>query len=202
MNSAVGSPRRNSSGCCAGIRGACPGDSDRDLSRNSAACVHMEGAVFHGCAYGRVYPTPGIDQPRAVGRVARATEHASVVRIERRAALDQCQHVVSGQITRRVGRMFGAIAWADPAVLPDVPIDHAPRQAGPARVGVNVMVGADARQAGMLAAASSRSARDDTADRAELHPRIVGGLAGAVYSLAVLRLRDSRARASASRRLI
>jgi len=87
----------------------------------------MGGAVFHGCAYGRVYPTPGIDQPRAVGRVARATEHASVGRIERRAALDQCQHVVGGQITRGVGRMLGAIAWADPTVLPDVPIDHALR---------------------------------------------------------------------------
>jgi len=35
--------------------------------------------------------------------------------------------VVGGQITRRVGRMFGAIAWADPTVLPDVPIDHALR---------------------------------------------------------------------------
>jgi hypothetical protein len=169
VNSVVGSRRRNSSGCCAGIQGTCPGDSDRDFSRNSAACVHMGGAVFHGCAYGRVYPTPGIDQPRAVGRVARATEHASVGRIERRAALDQCQHVVGGQIMRRVGGMLGTITRADPAVLTNVAGDHALGQAHPAWIGVNVMVGADARQARMLATASRRSARHDTADRADLH---------------------------------
>jgi hypothetical protein len=56
---------------------------------------------------------------------------------------------------------------------------------------MDVMVGTDARQARMLAAASSRSARDDTADRAQLHPRIVDGVVGAVYSPAVLRLRGS-----------
>ena len=89
----------------------------------------MGGAVFHGCAFRRMYPTPtpSVDQPRAVGRVARATEHASVGTIERRAALDEGQHVVSGQITRGVGRMLGAIARADPTELPDVPIDHALR---------------------------------------------------------------------------
>ena len=65
--------------------------------------------------------------------------------------------------------MLGTIAWADPAVLPDVPIDHALRKARPSRISVNVMVGTDARYAWMLAAASSRSARDNAADRAELH---------------------------------
>ena len=67
MNSVVGSRRRNSVGCSAGIRVTCPGDSDRDFSRNSAGRVKREGAVFPACAYGRVYPTHGIDQPRAVG---------------------------------------------------------------------------------------------------------------------------------------
>jgi hypothetical protein len=42
----------------------------------------------------------------------------------------------------------------------------------------------------MLTAASSRSAGDDTADRAQLHPRIVDGATGAVYSPPVLHLRD------------
>jgi hypothetical protein len=40
--------------------------------------------------------------------------------------------------------------------------------------------------AGVLGAAATRAAGDDTADRAQLHPRIVGGDAGAVYSPAVL----------------
>jgi hypothetical protein len=55
---------------------------------------------------------------------------------------------------------------------------------------MDVVVGTDARQARMLAAASSRSAGDDTTHRAQLHLPIVGGLGGAVYSPAVLRLQD------------
>ena len=44
----------------------------------------------------------------------------------------------------------------------------------------------------VLGAAAASAAGDDTTDRAQLHPRIVGGLAGAVYSPAVLRLREQR----------
>jgi hypothetical protein len=66
--------------------------------------------------------------------------------------------------------MLGTIARAHVAVLADVARDHPPGQASPSRVRMDVMVGTDARQARMLAAASSRSARDDTTDRAELHP--------------------------------
>jgi hypothetical protein len=40
----------------------------------------------------------------------------------------------------------------------------------------------------VLGAATTRAAGDDAADRAQLHPQIVGGLAGAVHSLVVLRL--------------
>jgi hypothetical protein len=47
--------------------------------------------------------------------------------------------------------------------------DHPLGQASPSCIRMDVMVGTDARQAWMLAAASSRSARDDTADGAELH---------------------------------
>jgi hypothetical protein len=43
---------------------------------------------------------------------------------------------------------------------------------------------------GVLAAAASRAAGDDTTDRAQLHPRIVGRMARPVYPLEVLRLRD------------
>jgi hypothetical protein len=97
--------------------------------------------------------------------------------------------VVERQVTRRVRRMLGTIARAHVAVLADVARDHPPRQAGPSRISVNVMVGTDARQARMLAAASSRSARDDAADRAQLHPWMVYGVDDEVYSPAVLRLR-------------
>ena len=40
--------------------------------------------------------------------------------------------------------------------------------------------------------ATARAAGDETADRAQLHPRIVRGQAGVVYTLPVLRLRDHR----------
>jgi len=43
---------------------------------------------------------------------------------------------------------------------------------------------------GVFSTAATRAASDDTADRAQLHLRIVGGVAGAVYSLAVLRPQD------------
>jgi len=97
--------------------------------------------------------------------------------------------VIERQVTRRVRRMLGTIARADVAVLADVARDHPLGQAGPSCIRMDVMVGTDARQARMLAAASGRSAGDDTTDRAQLHPRIVDGVAGGVYSPAVLRLR-------------
>ena len=43
--------------------------------------------------------------------------------------------------------------------------------------------------AGVLGTAAARAAGDDTTDRAQLHPRIIGGDSGSVYSPAVLRLR-------------
>jgi hypothetical protein len=41
----------------------------------------------------------------------------------------------------------------------------------------------------VLGAATTSAAGDDAADRAQLHPRIVGGLGDLVYSLGVLGLR-------------
>jgi hypothetical protein len=107
--------------------------------------------------------------------------------------------------------MLDAIARAHPAVLPNVARDHASTEARPAWIRVDRMVGADARQAWVLAASTPWSARDDAADRAELHPRpavdlaarltlvtlectpvdiamSVIGEAGGVYSPRVLRL--------------
>ncbi len=40
----------------------------------------------------------------------------------------------------------------------------------------------------MVTAAATRAAGDNPTDRAQLHPQIVDGLAGVVYSPAVLRL--------------
>jgi hypothetical protein len=77
--------------------------------------------------------------------------------------------VVERQVARWMRQMLGTIARAHVAVLADVARDHPLGQAGPSRIRVDVMVGTDARQAWMLTAASSRSARDDTTDRAEPH---------------------------------
>jgi hypothetical protein len=223
VNSVVGSRRRNSSGCCAGIQGTCPGDSDRDFSRNSAACVQMGGADLQERRT-RVWVPPvdpsGVHEARSVGRVPRAAQHAGVGRVEWSATVDECQDVVERQVTRRMRRMLGTIARAYVAVLADVASDHPPGKACPSRVRMDVVVGTDARQARMLAAASSRSARDHTADRAEFHPRpagdlgarltlvtldcglvdiatSVGRVGAAVYSPVVLRLR-ARAGANAT----
>jgi hypothetical protein len=87
-------------------------------------------------------------------------------------------------------RMLGTIARADVAGLADVSGDHPLREASPSCVRMDVVVGTDARQAWMLAAASSRSAGDDTAHRAEFHPWMVFGMDDEVYSPAVLGLRD------------
>jgi hypothetical protein len=165
---------------------------ERDNSRNSAACTQSRGADVQECN-ARVWVSPVgpscVHEARSVGRVPRATQHAGVGGVERRAIIDERQDVVKGEVTRWMRRMLGTIARADVAVLADMAGDHPPGQASPSCIRMDVMVGTDARQARMLAAASSRSARDDATDRAELHPRIVGGLAGAVYSPAVLRLR-------------
>jgi hypothetical protein len=180
LNSAEGCPRRNSSGCFAAIQATCPGSSDRGFWRSSAASTQREGADVQERRT-RVWGPPvrpsGIDEARSVGRVPRATQHPSVGGVERRAAIDERQDVVKGEVTRWMRRMLGTIARADVAVLADVAGDHPPGQASPSCIRMDVMVGTDARQARMLAAASSRSAGDDTTDGAEFHPSSAGDLA-------------------------
>ena len=145
---------------------------DRDFSRNSAACTRLGGADFQERGT-RVWVPPvrpsRVHEARSVGRVPRSAQHASVGGVERRAAIDECQNMVERQVTRRMGWMLGTIARADVAVLADVARDHPLGQASPSCIRMDVMVGTDARQARMLTAASSRSARDHTADRAQLH---------------------------------
>jgi hypothetical protein len=109
--------------------------------------------------------------------------------------------------------MLGTIARAYVAVLANVAGDHPPGQASPSPISVNVMVGTDARQAGVVGTAATRAAGDDTTDRAQLHgSRRLGAVSpltlvmldcrpvdiamsvvekvAAVYSPAVLRLQD------------
>ena len=75
--------------------------------------------------------------------------------------------MIGGQVSCRMG--VALIARAHVAVLPDVPGDHSLGQAGPSRVRVDTVVGTDAREPRVLAAAATRSAGHDTTDRAELH---------------------------------
>jgi hypothetical protein len=89
-------------------------------------------------------------------------------------------HVIERQVTGRMRRMLETIARADVAVLADVAGDHPLGQAGPTRVRMDVMVGPDAREPRVVAASTAGSARDDAADRAELHPKRVVDLAALV----------------------
>ena len=83
-----------------------------------------------------------------------------------------------------------AVARAAVAVLATPGAEHAGAQAVPGPGAVQGVVPAAVGLAGMVSAAAASAAGDDTADRAQLHPRIVGGVGGAVYSPAVLRLRE------------
>ena len=132
------------------------------------------------------YPTPL--GRRTLGRVARAAEHRGVGDVERRTACGERNDVVDGQVGRGVGGAL--VARAPVAVLATPGTEHAGAEPLPGPRAVQGVVPAAVGLAGVLGAATTRAAGDDTADRAQLHPQIVGGLAGAVYSPAVLGVRD------------
>jgi hypothetical protein len=96
---------------------------------------------------------------------------------------------------RRSGRWRVGVAPVARAPVPAL-ATPGPKHAGaeplPVPRAVQGVVPAAVGLPGVVGAAATRAAGDDTADRAELHPRIVNRLAGAVYSLAVLRLRATR----------
>lgn len=152
--------------------------------RNSAACTQSPGAV---CAHRRHhmgYPTPVVR--RTLRRVARSTEHRGVADVERRTAGRERGDVIDGQVD---GRMSGTlIARAPVAVLATPGTEHASAEPLPGPRAVEGVVPAAVGLPGVLGTAAARPAGDDTTDRAQLHPRIVDGLGGAVYSLRVLRL--------------
>ncbi len=146
----------------------------------------MGGAVFQEHRTRVWGPPVGLGRP--LRRVARPAEHGAVADVERRATGCERHDVIGGQVSCRVG--VALVARAGVAVLPDMPGDHPLGQACPSRVGVDPVVGTDAREPCVLSAATARAAGDDTTDRADLHPRIVDGVGGPVYSPAVLHLRD------------
>ena len=155
-------------------------------ARNSAACTRLGGAVSGDRRAPMGYPAPL--RRRTLRRVARAAQHRRVGDVERPAASGQRDDVIDGQVARSVG---GAqVARAPVAVLATPGTEHAGAESLPGSRAVEGVVPAAVGLAGVLGAATTSAAGDDTADRAQLHLRIVGGMAGAVYSPGVLRLGD------------
>ena len=93
--------------------------------------------------------------------------------------------MIDGQVGGAVG--WALVARAPVAVLATPGAEHTGAESLPGPRAVEGVVPAAVGLPGMLGAATTRAAGDDTADRAQLHPGIVDGLAGAVYSPAVLR---------------
>ena len=150
--------------------------------RNSAACTQSPGAVRGKAGRRMGYPTPV--GRRSLRGVARAAQHRGVADVERRTAGRQRHDVIDGQVGGRVSRAL--VARAPVAVLAAPGAEHAGAEPLPHPRAVQGVVPAAVGLPSMLGAAATRAAGDDTADRAQLHPRIVGGVGGAVYSPAVL----------------
>lgn len=92
--------------------------------------------------------------------------------------------MIDGQVRGSVGGAL--VARAPVAALTAPGTEHAGAESLPGPRAVDGVVPAAVGLAGVVSAATTRAAGDDTADRAQLHVQIVGGLAGAVYSLGVL----------------
>ncbi len=129
------------------------------------------------------YPAPC---RRALRRVARAAQHRRVGDVEWCTASGQRDDVVDVQVRRPVGGAL--VARAPVAVLAPPGPQHAGAEPLPGAGAVQVVVPAPVGLARVHRAATAGAARQDAADRAQLHPQIVCGVAGVVYSLGVLRL--------------
>ena len=154
--------------------------------RNSAACTQSRGAVWARSRAPMGYPTP-VGRRRTLGRVARAAQHRRVVDVERRTASGERDDVIDGQVGRSVG--VALVARAPVAVLAAPRTQHAGAEPLPGPRGVEGVVPTAVGLPRVLGAATTSAAGDDAADRAQLHPQIVGGLGDLVYSLGVLGLR-------------
>ncbi len=157
----------------------------RQESRNPAEETHSRGAVSAEAWPHMGYPAP-------VGRctlrrVTGAAEHRGVADVERGTASGERHNVVDGQVGSGVG--VAHMTRAPVPVLATPGAEHAGAESLPGSGAVEGVVAAAVGLPGVLRAATTRAAGDDTADRAELHTRIVDGVVAAVYSPAVLRLR-------------
>jgi hypothetical protein len=156
------------------------------LSENLAGRVKREGAVFQEgrtCVWG-----PPVGVSGTLSRVARPAKHGAVADVEGRATGGERHDVIDGEVGSAVG--WTLVARAPIAVLATPGAEHAGAESLPGPRAVQGVVPAAVGLPSVVSAAATRAAGDDTTDRAELHPRIVGGRGGAVYSLVVLRLRD------------
>ena len=126
------------------------------------------------------YPTPV--GRRTLRRVARAAQHRVIADVERRTASGERDDVIDGQVRGRVGGAL--IARAPVAVLAAPCVEHARAKPLPGPRAVESVVPAATGLPGVLGAAATRAAGDDTADRAQLHarvdPRGVGNLTLAI----------------------
>ena len=123
---------------------------------------------------------------RSQSQHAGAAEHRGVADVERCTASGQRHDVVDGRVGGAVG--VALVAGAPVAVLAKPRSQHVGAESLPRPRAVDRAVPARAGAPRVRGAAAPSAAGDDTTDRAQLHPRIVGRVAGAVYSLRVLRL--------------
>ena len=112
------------------------------------------------------YPAPGRCTLR---RVARAAQHRGVGDVERRTASGERHDVIDGQVGSRVGGAL--VARAPVAVLAAPGAEHAGAEPLPGPRAVEGVVPAAVGLPGVLRAAATRAAGDDTTDRAQLHPQ-------------------------------
>ena len=139
--------------------------SDRDNSRNSAACTQSRARSAGMRVAHMGYPTPV--GRRTLRRVARAAQHGGVGDVERRTASGERHDVINGQVGGRVGGAL--VARAPVAVLATPGAQHAGAESLPGPRAVQGVVPAAVGLPGVVRAATTRAAGHNTADRAQLH---------------------------------
>ena len=145
-----------------------------DRRQRMALGVADPGAVSGDRRAPMGYPAPL--GRRTLRRVARAAEHCGVADVERRTASGERHDVIDRQVRGSVGGTL--VARAPVAVLTAPRPQHAGAEPLPGPRAVQGVVATAVGLAGVLGAATASAAGDDTADRAQLHPRIVDGVAG------------------------
>ena len=111
------------------------------------------------------YPTPV--GRRALARVARAAQHCGVGDVNGRTASGERDDVADGQVARAVGGT--QVAQVPVAVLTPPDTEDAGAEALPAPGDVQGVVPAAVGLPGVVGAAATRAACDDTTERARLH---------------------------------